>query len=82
MVDSSISSPAAASAVWTTFGRPRARDGGDVGRAAYMAIMLVMGWTLQMFPATPKLAPIYNASITCALGFPLLMIFPRSRSIC
>src|SRR2546422_3496941 len=28
--------------------------------AAYLAISLVMIWVLQLFPATPKLAPVFN----------------------
>ena len=45
--------------------------------ALYSAITLVMSWTLQLFPATPKLAPIYNA-VTHMVppSFPLLIIIP------
>ncbi|HEY7859875.1 MAG TPA: hypothetical protein VIB98_00465 [Gemmatimonadaceae bacterium] len=45
--------------------------------AVYMAIVLVMMWTLQLFPATPKLAPIYNA-VTHMIPpeFPLLLVVP------
>jgi hypothetical protein len=44
---------------------------------AYMAIVLVLMWTLQLFPATAKLAPIYNP-ITHMVPppFPLLLVVP------
>ena len=43
----------------------------------YMAIVLVLMWTLQLFPATAKLAPIYNP-ITHMVPppFPLLLVVP------
>ena len=43
----------------------------------YMAIILAMMWMLQLFPAQPKLAPIYNA-VTHMVPpeFPLLLIVP------
>src|SRR5207253_11298362 len=45
--------------------------------ASYMAVMLVMAWVLQLFPATPKLAPIYNAvDHMVPIGFPLLLVVP------
>jgi hypothetical protein len=45
--------------------------------AIYSAITLGMSWILQVFPATPKLAPIYNA-VTHMVppAFPLLIIVP------
>ena len=45
--------------------------------AIYMTIVLCAMWILQLFPATPKLAPIYNA-VTHMVPppFPLLMIVP------
>ncbi|MDP9201647.1 MAG: hypothetical protein M3P26_06910 [Gemmatimonadota bacterium] len=45
--------------------------------AIYSAITLVMMWILQLFPATPKLAPIYN-QVTHMVppAFPLLFIVP------
>ena len=45
--------------------------------AIYMAIMLVLMWTLQLFPATPRLAPIYNA-VTHMVPppFPLVLVAP------
>jgi hypothetical protein len=44
---------------------------------AYMAIMLVMIWILQLFPAQPRLAPIYIA-VTHMVppSFPLLLVVP------
>jgi hypothetical protein len=43
----------------------------------YMAIHLLMIWTLQLFPATPRLAPIYNpVSHMVPPPFPLLLVFP------
>ncbi|MEO5580617.1 MAG: hypothetical protein ABIR58_08150, partial [Gemmatimonadaceae bacterium] len=45
--------------------------------ACYMAIMLVTIWTLQLFPAQPLLAPIYNAVTSMVPHpFPLLLIVP------
>ena len=45
--------------------------------AIYSAITLAMSWILQLFAATPKLAPIYNA-VTHMVppAFPLLIIVP------
>lgn len=45
--------------------------------AVYMGIMLIMIWVLQLFPATPKLAPIYT-QITHMVPppFPLLLVVP------
>ncbi|HEV2018359.1 MAG TPA: hypothetical protein VGQ98_08675 [Gemmatimonadaceae bacterium] len=45
--------------------------------AIYSAITLVMMWILQLFAATPKLAPIYNP-VTHMIppAFPLLIIVP------
>jgi hypothetical protein len=45
--------------------------------AVYMGIVLVMMWTLQLFPATARLAPIYNP-ITRMVPppFPLLFVVP------
>ena len=45
--------------------------------AIYMAIILAMSWTLQLFPAQPKLAPIFNpVTHMVPLPFPLLVIVP------
>ncbi|MGV3707387.1 MAG: hypothetical protein ACO1Q7_01005 [Gemmatimonas sp.] len=45
--------------------------------AIYMGIVLVMMWTLQLFDATAKLAPIYNpVTHMVPPPFPLLVIVP------
>src|SRR3989449_11037007 len=47
--------------------------------AAYMAISLVMIWVLQLFPATPKLAPVFNpVTHMVAPPFPLLLVVPAA----
>ena len=45
--------------------------------AIYMGVMVAMIWILQLFPARPKLAPIYNA-VTHMVPphFPLLLVIP------
>jgi hypothetical protein len=43
----------------------------------YMGIVLISMWTLQLFPATPKLAPIYNpVTHMVPPPFPLLLMVP------
>jgi hypothetical protein len=45
--------------------------------AIYSAISLAMMWILQLFPATPKLAPIYNpVTHMVPPAFPLLLVIP------
>jgi hypothetical protein len=45
--------------------------------AAYTAIMLLLMWIIQLFPATPKLGPIYqHITHMVTLSFPLLLIAP------
>jgi hypothetical protein len=45
--------------------------------AIYMGVMLLLMWTLQLFPATPKLAPIYNpVTRMVPPPFPLLIVVP------
>ncbi len=45
--------------------------------AIYMVIILAAMWTLQLFPAIPKLAPIYNpVTHMVPPPFPLLLIAP------
>jgi hypothetical protein len=45
--------------------------------ASYSGIMLFMGWLLQLFPATPKLAPVHNpVDHMVPIGFPLLLVVP------
>ena len=42
-----------------------------------MALMLLLMWTIQLFPATPKLGPIYqHVTHMVALSFPPLIIVP------
>jgi hypothetical protein len=55
----------------------RLRFPATVSAALYMAVTLAMLWTLQLFPAQPKLAPIYNA-VTHMVPpeFPLLLVLP------
>ena len=55
----------------------RVRWGATAAAAAYMAISLVMIWILQLFPATPKLAPVFNpVTHMVAPPFPLLLVVP------
>ena len=43
----------------------------------FMAIMLVLMWIIQLFPATPKLGPIYQPiTHMVGLSFPVLVIVP------
>ncbi|MBI1967053.1 MAG: hypothetical protein HYS40_03600 [Gemmatimonadetes bacterium] len=43
----------------------------------YMGVLLVMIWVLQLFPAQPKLAPIYNpVTHMVPPPFPLLLVVP------
>jgi len=45
--------------------------------AIFMGIMLVLMWTIQQFPATPKLGPIYqNITHMVAMAFPVLIVVP------
>ena len=45
--------------------------------AAYTALMLLLMWIIQLFPATPKLGPIYqHITHMVTLSFPLLLIAP------
>jgi hypothetical protein len=45
--------------------------------AVYMGIHLLMIWILQLFPATPKLAPIYNPlTHMVPPPFPILLVVP------
>ncbi|HEY4131838.1 MAG TPA: hypothetical protein VGM50_14560 [Gemmatimonadaceae bacterium] len=45
--------------------------------AFFTAIMLVLMWTIEQFPATPKLGPIYqDITHMVTLSFPLLVIVP------
>jgi hypothetical protein len=45
--------------------------------AAYMAVNILMLWILPLFPATPRLAPIYNAvDHFVPPPFPILLVVP------
>ena len=47
--------------------------------AAYLATSLIMIWVLQLFPATPKLAPVFNpVTHMVAPPFPLLLVVPAA----
>jgi hypothetical protein len=47
--------------------------------AIYTVIVLVLMWTLQLFPATAKLAPIYNpVTHMVPPPFPLLLVVPAA----
>jgi hypothetical protein len=47
--------------------------------AIYMGIMLITTWTLQLIPAEPKLAPIYNrVDRMVPLAFPLVLVAPAA----
>jgi len=53
----------------------RLRWSATVAAAAYMAFSLVMIWVLQLFPATPKLAPVFNpVRHMVPPPFPLLLV--------
>ncbi|CAN5244304.1 hypothetical protein BH23GEM2_BH23GEM2_24380 [soil metagenome] len=48
-----------------------------IAALVYTVIQLAMIWTLQLFPATPMLAPIYNpVTHMVPPPFPLLVVFP------
>ena len=47
--------------------------------ATYMGIMLGMTWLLQLFPAEPRLAPIYHrVDHMVPLAFPLVLVAPAA----
>lgn len=48
-----------------------------IAASTYMGVMLVTMWILQLIPAEPKLAPIYNhVTHMVPLAFPLVLIAP------
>jgi hypothetical protein len=50
---------------------------GAITAGIFMAIMLVLMWVIQLFPATPKLGPIYQPiTHMVAMSFPVLLIVP------
>jgi hypothetical protein len=51
--------------------------GATLTAAIFMGIMLVLMWIIQLFPATPKLGPIYqNITRMVAMAFPVLIVVP------
>jgi hypothetical protein len=55
----------------------RARFGGTAAAAVYMTVTAAMVWILPLFPATPKLGPIYqNVTHLVPMNFPLLLAVP------
>lgn len=55
----------------------RLRWPATVAALVYMGLFALMTWVLPLFPATPKLGPIfYNVTHMVPLGFPLLLVFP------
>jgi hypothetical protein len=43
----------------------------------FMLIVLGLAWILPLFPATPRLGPIYNpVTLMVPPAFPLLLVFP------
>lgn len=53
------------------------RWAGTLTAAAFTALMLALMWILPLFPATPKLGPIYQpVTHMVALSFPVLVIVP------
>lgn len=51
--------------------------GATLTSAIFMGIMLALMWTIQLFPATPKLGPIYqNITRMVAMAFPVLIVVP------
>lgn len=55
----------------------RRRWGGTLTAAVYMAIMLALMWIVPLFPATPKLGPIYQPiTHMVAMAFPALLVVP------
>jgi hypothetical protein len=55
----------------------KVRWAATVTSAVFMAIMLVLMWVIQLFPATPKLGPIYQPiTHMVAMSFPALLVLP------
>src|SRR6185437_13748019 len=50
-----------------------------IAAATFMAVMLVLMWFIQLFPATPKLGPIYqHIGHMVTLSWPLWLIVPAA----
>jgi hypothetical protein len=55
----------------------RLRWAATAAAAFFTAMMLVLMWTIELFPATPKLGPIYqHVTHMVTLSFPLLVVVP------
>lgn len=55
----------------------RLRWAATAAAAVFTGVMLVLMWIIQLFPATPRLGPIYqHVTHMIALSFPLLVIVP------
>jgi len=55
----------------------KVRWAGTITAGIFMGIMLVLMWVIQLFPATPKLGPIYqNITHMVGMAFPPLVIVP------
>ncbi|MGH9714761.1 MAG: hypothetical protein ACRD5M_15820 [Candidatus Acidiferrales bacterium] len=51
--------------------------GATIVASAYMALMLAAMWIFPIFPAQPKLGPVYtNVTHMVPMGFPVLLIVP------
>jgi len=61
-----------------TYGRVSGyRWGSTIIASIYMGFMLVTTWVFPLFPASPKLGPVYtNVTHMLPLGFPLLLLPP------
>jgi hypothetical protein len=58
---------------------PRRRWPATTIAALYMALVLLLIWTLQLFPAQPRLAPIFNpVTRMVPPPFPLLLVVPAA----
>lgn len=55
----------------------RLKWAGTITAAMFMAIVLGLMWSIQLFPATPKLGPIYQPITNMvAMAFPVLIVVP------
>ena len=55
----------------------RLRWGGTLTAALFMGIMLALMWVIQLFPAEPKLGPIYQPiTHMVTMAFPALVVVP------
>ena len=55
------------------------RWGATIIASIYMALMLAGLWIFPMFPASPKLGPVFtNVTHMVPMGFPVLLVFPAT----